>query len=201
MQMHKDRYVSVQRFTFPVYLTKWKLIPGRGPNGFTSSEQNPSINNVTIANSGTYTLTVTNFNNATSSDTVSVSFKPLPIPVADYTTVCPAGTLQLKAGPNGMTSYLWSAPNGFTSPLQNPVPMAYPNPPVNFKLTVVDWNGCEASKIITPTPFQPKATSNSPLCTGDTLRLRGEPNGMASYRWSGPNSFSSTLQSPVYKQC
>ena len=167
-----------------------------GPNGFTSSLQNPSINNVTIANSGTYTLTVTNANNATSSDTVSVSFKPLPVPVADYTTVCPAGTLQLNAGPNGMTSYLWSGPGGFTSKLQNPAPFAYPNPPVNFKLTVVDWNGCEASKTITPAPLQPKATYNSPLCSGDTLRLRGEPNGMASYRWTGPNSFVSTLQSP-----
>ena len=168
-----------------------------GPNGYTSSEQNPAINNVTISNSGTYTLVVTNANNATSSDTVSVSFKPLPIPVPDYTTVCPAGTMQLKAGPNGMTSYLWSGPGGFTSTLQNPPPIPFAKDSVTYKLTVVDWNGCSASKTITPMPFQPKATSNSPLCTGDTLRLRGEPNGMVSYNWSGPNNFKSTLQSPT----
>jgi hypothetical protein len=168
-----------------------------GPNGFTSSEQNPSINNVSIANSGVYKLVVTNSNNASSSDTVSVSFKPIPIPIAEAVTVCPAGTLQLKAGPNGMNSYVWSDQSGSTWNQQNPPAMSYPNPPQTFKLTVVDWNGCEASKTITPVEFQPKATSNSPVCSGDTLRLRGEPNGMVSYRWTGPNGFTSSLQSPT----
>jgi len=167
-----------------------------GPNGFNSTEQNPYIDKVTIANSGTYTLTVTNANNATSSDTVSVSFKPLPIPVAEAVTLCPAGTMQLKAGPNGMTSYTWTSQNGSTWNQQSPPAMPYPDPPQSFKLTVVDWNGCEASETITPVPFQPKATSNSPVCAGDTLRFRGEPNGMASYTWTGPNSFFSNLQSP-----
>ncbi len=179
------------------YPDNMKSYAWSGPNGFTSSEQNPSINNVSIVNSGVYTLIVTNSNNATSSDTVSVSFKPLPIPIAEATTVCPAGTLQLKAGPNGMTSYTWSDQNGSTWNQQNPPAIPYPNPPQTFKLTVVDWNGCEASKTITPVPFQPKATSNSPVCGGDTLRLRGEPNGMASYKWTGPNGFVSNLQSPT----
>ncbi len=168
-----------------------------GPNGYTSSEQNPSISKVTIANSGTYTLIVTNASNATSSDTVSVSFKPLPIPIAEATTICPAGTMQLNALPNGMTSYTWSDQNGaIWSTSQKPPAIPFPNPPQSFKLTIVDWNGCEASKTITPTPFQPKATSNSPVCAGDTLRFRGEPNGMVSYSWTGPNSFASNLQSP-----
>ena len=167
-----------------------------GPNGFTSADQNPSIDHVSIVNAGTYTLTVTNANNATSSDTVNVAFKPLPIPTPSYSTVCPSGNLQLKGGPNGMTSYTWTDQNGSNWLQQNPLPIPFPNPAETFKLTVVDWNGCEASKTITPVPFQPVASSNSPLCTGDTLRLRGEPNGMASYRWTGPNSYVSTLQSP-----
>jgi gliding motility-associated-like protein len=179
------------------YPANMKSYAWSGPNGFSSSEQNPSINKVTTSNAGTYTLTVTNSNNATSTDTVSVSFKALPIPIADYSTVCPAGTMQLKAGPNGMTSYLWTGQNGSTWPQQNPPAMAFPNPAERFTLTVVDWNGCEASKTITPVQFQPRATSNSPICAGDTLRLRGEPNGMVSYRWSGPNGFLSSLQSPT----
>jgi gliding motility-associated-like protein len=178
------------------YPAGMKAYAWAGPNGWTSSDQNPSINNVVIANTGTYKLTVTNFNNATSSDTVSVAFKALPIPIAQAVAICPAGTMQLKANPGGMTSYLWSGPGGFTSALQNPAPMAYPDPPAEFKLTVVDWNGCEASTTITPKVFQPTITSNSPICSGDTLRLRGEPNGMVSYKWSGPNNFNSTLQSP-----
>ncbi|MCE1198251.1 MAG: gliding motility-associated C-terminal domain-containing protein, partial [Marinilabiliales bacterium] len=168
-----------------------------GPNGYTSTEQNPAINNVTLQMTGTYTLTVTDVNNATSSDTVNVAFKPLPIPIAEATTQCPSGNLQLKALPNGMSSYFWSFPSGSTSNLQNPPAMPYPNPEADITLTVVDWNGCQASKTIRPVPFQPTASSNSPVCTGDTLRLRGEPNGMISYLWSGPNNFRSNLQSPA----
>ena len=168
-----------------------------GPGGWTSSDQNPSRNNVTIDMTGTYKLTVTSFNNATSSDTVSVAFKALPIPIAQAVTVCPSGLLQLKASPGGMTSYTWSDENGaIIDTIQNLPPRPYPVNPAKFKLTVVDWNGCEASTTITPKVFQPVITSNSPICSGDTLRLRGEPNGMLSYSWSGPNNFNSTLQSP-----
>ena len=170
-----------------------------GPDGFASTEQNPAINNVTIYKTGVYTLTVTDKNGLSSSDTVSVSFKPLPIPIADTNSpVCPGGTLTLNAGPNGMTSYVWTDPSGATHIGKNfSVPSYNPATPEKFMLTIVDWNGCEASDTITTTTFKPKATSNSPLCTGDTLRLRGDPNGMASYRWSGPNGFSSNLQSPT----
>jgi gliding motility-associated-like protein len=180
------------------YPDKMKSYAWTGPNGYISNEQNPAIFNVTMANAGTYTLTVTNQSGMSSQDTVSVFFKPLPIPVAEYTTVCPAGKLQLNGGPNGMTSYLWTGPNGSTWPQQKPPVMDFPTPAANFTLTVVDWNGCEASKTITPVPFQPKATANGPLCMGDTLRLRGEPNGMLSYTWRNPSGVVfSTLQSPT----
>ena len=54
-----------------------------GPNGFTSNLQNPVINNSTIQNSGTYTVTLNNNPTLTSSTTVNVN--PLPtynVPVA-----------------------------------------------------------------------------------------------------------------------
>ena len=170
-----------------------------GPDGFASTEQNPAINNVTVYKTGVYTLTVTDKNGLSSSDTVSVSFKPLPIPIADTNSpVCPGGTLNLNAGPNGMTSYVWTDPGGAQHVGKSySVPDYNPPAPEKFTLTIVDWNGCEATDTITTTIFRPKASSNSPLCTGDTLRLRGDPNGMASYRWSGPNGFSSNLQSPT----
>ncbi len=52
-----------------------------GPNGFTSSVQNPTITGVTAAAAGTYTLTVTNSSGGTSSATVNVIINPLPAPV------------------------------------------------------------------------------------------------------------------------
>lgn len=42
----------------------------------------------------------------------------------------------------------------------------------------------------------PKASGNDPACTGDTLRLSASDNG-ATYAWTGPNGFASTVQNPV----
>jgi len=80
--------------------------------------------------------------------------------------------------------------------------MAYPIPSdsVRFILTVRDQNNCEASTSVIPVAFSPKATYNTPLCSGDTLKLRGEPSGMASYSWRDPaGALISTLQSPIIK--
>lgn len=60
-----------------------------GPNGFTSTQQNPTISNATAANSGTYNLfiTIDNCNSITSS--VSVVVDPLPVATAGPDqTVC-----------------------------------------------------------------------------------------------------------------
>lgn len=54
----------------------------------------------------------------------------------------------------------------------------------------------------TPSGTPPSATltlsSNSPICTGQTLNLvsNGAPTG-ATYQWSGPNGFSSTVANPT----
>ena len=57
-----------------------------GVNGFTSTDQNPTISNATISNSGTYRITVTNINGCTSTATTSVTVNPivnLPVPQAN----------------------------------------------------------------------------------------------------------------------
>jgi large repetitive protein len=52
-----------------------------GPNSFTSALQNPTINNATTANSGTYTLVIT-LNGCNSSATTGVAVDPLPVVTA-----------------------------------------------------------------------------------------------------------------------
>ena len=53
------------------------------------------------------------------------------------------GVIQLFGGPDGMTAYSWTGPNGFSSGLQNPV---IPNTTLamagNYTLTVTTDNGC-----------------------------------------------------------
>jgi len=63
----------------------------------------------------------------------------------------------------------------------------------NFQYTVTDTNGCVFSDSVIindPTEFVITATTNGPVCEGETLELTGT-NGV-SYDWIGPNGFSST---------
>ncbi|MFN8241262.1 MAG: SprB repeat-containing protein [Bacteroidales bacterium] len=68
-----------------------------------------------------------------------------------------------------------------------------------YVVTVQDAHLCTfvVNVIITQPPLLvATATSNSPVCEGTALNLTGGPAGMASYSWTGPNGFTSTLQSP-----
>ncbi|WP_396159144.1 GEVED domain-containing protein, partial [Flavobacterium sp.] len=50
-----------------------------GPNGFSSSLQNPTITNATVAATGTYTLQITNGNGCTATSTVSATVSAQPL--------------------------------------------------------------------------------------------------------------------------
>jgi hypothetical protein len=67
-------------------------------------------------------------------------------------------------------------------------------------LTVTDANGCAALLNVTiqNALAQITASSNSPVCAGNTLNLSS--GGGVSYSWTGPHSFSSTLQNPSVTQ-
>jgi hypothetical protein len=84
-----------------------------GPNGFTSNLANPSILNVTTANAGNYTLTVTDgYGCGAQSSTVPLVVTPLPAcSISGNNNVCPGSTNTYSA-PLGMTSYSWSVTAG-----------------------------------------------------------------------------------------
>jgi plastocyanin len=91
-----------------------------GPNAFASSLQNPVINSATTANSGNYSVTVSQ-NGCTGSAATSVTVNPIPAaPTAGSNSpVCSGTTLSLTASSTG-TNYSWNGPNSFTSSSQNP---------------------------------------------------------------------------------
>jgi PKD repeat protein len=81
----------------------------------------------------------------TANDSVNVSVNPAPTATASSNSPVEEGaTIELYGGPDGMSSYSWSGPNGFSSPLQNPtIPNATTAMSGTYTLTVTDANGCQ----------------------------------------------------------
>ena len=118
-----------------------------GPNGFTSNVQNPTIANVTAAASGQYVLVVANTSGCQNSASTSVTIYAKPATTATNNgPLCAGSTLNLTGAPDGMTSYAWSGPAGFTSGVQNPV-IANATTAASGVYTLLATNalGCSAS--------------------------------------------------------
>ena len=174
-----------------------------GPNGFTSSLQNPSITNVTTAAAGTYSLTITVAGCTSAAGTVSVTVNATPAaPAASSNSpICAGSTLNLSASNIGGATYSWTGPNGFTSSTQNPsIPGATTAATGTYSVTatVGGCTGNAGTAIVTvnPIPATPSPSSNSPVCTGTALSLSTSAVSGATYSWTGPNGFTSSLQNP-----
>ncbi len=179
-----------------------------GPNGFASPLQNPTISNATAAASGQYTVTAT-VNGCTSSSGTSqqgiVDVIVTPIPSApgagSNSPVCEGDTISLGAGTISGATYSWTGPNGFTSTSQYPEIPNATNANAGTYMVTASVNGCTGSSsstsvTIRATPSAPTASSNSPICEGQTLQLSSTTVPGASYTWSGPNNFVSAQQNP-----
>ena len=169
-----------------------------GPNGFTSSLQNPVITNVSNQNQGSYIVTVTNANGCTSSSSVLLSINSAPLALlSSNSPVCNGGDISFQL--SGGTSYIWQGPNGFVSTLQNPtISNVTSLNSGTYSVTVTGQNSCTTavSTIVNVIgQLNVAASSNSPVCQGDTIKLTA--NGGTSYIWSGPNGFNATSQNPV----
>jgi gliding motility-associated-like protein len=175
-----------------------------GPNGFSSSLQNPFIANTTTAASGTYSVTTT-VNGCTSAavnTAVTINAIPASPIIGSNGPLCENSTLSLTASNISGASYSWNGPNGFSSSLQNP---AITNITAansgNYSVTATA-NGCSSlsasqNVVVNIVPSSPTASSNSPVCSGKSISLNASTISGAAYNWSGPNGFTSNQQNPV----
>ncbi len=179
----------------------WVLSGG----GTITQGQGSSAIMINWTSEGTFSLSVTETLTGTSlcsgvPVTLNIIVDPLPVSTATANTPFAGGDLNLTGGPDGMTSYSWTGPAGFTSTLQNPVITGVTDAAAGvYTLTVTNSAGCSATTTVnvTVTPVDhPSATANTP-CVGGDLILTGGPAGMASYSWTGPDGFTSSEQSPV----
>jgi len=144
------------------------------------------------ASSTSYTVTITDANGCVATGTTTVTVNPIPTVTVNSPTICSGDSATLTAG--GAFTYIWST-GASTMPL-------IVNPTTTTSYTVTGSSlGCTNSAVSTvtvnPIPSAPIAGSNSPVCEGSPLNLTASPIGGATYSWTGPNSFSASIQNPT----
>lgn len=139
-------------------------------------------------------------------NTVGPLYLPDPPPTAvpgivTNSPVCLGSPLNiLSSCATDSVNYYWSGPGGMTMAIQNPViPTANYTDSGLYILTVIK-DSCFAIDsthvIIKPLPIL-SISSNSPVCTGDTLDLFvTSSNGASTYSWNGPEAFYSGYENP-----
>ncbi|NTW31106.1 MAG: collagen-like protein [Bacteroidetes bacterium] len=94
-----------------------------GPNGFTSTQQNPSISNATASASGSYSVTATK-NGCTStpqSTVATVNATPATPTAGNDGPVCVGSILNLTASSISGVTFSWTGPNAYSASVQNPI--------------------------------------------------------------------------------
>ncbi|HEX8270693.1 MAG TPA: gliding motility-associated C-terminal domain-containing protein [Flavobacterium sp.] len=119
-----------------------------GPNGFSSNEQNPSLDNLSSANSGTYTVTATA--NGCDSPAVSIEVVVLELPEVLVESSCVNNVFTVEAistaGFADGTSFSWTGPDNFST-TGNPAIITR-QPAGEYSVTVTTEDGCSISSNI-----------------------------------------------------
>lgn len=170
-----------------------------GPAGFAGNLQNPVINNCNVANSGVYTVVITDATGCTATATTTVTVSNvLTFTIGSNSPVCAGADVIFNAPAPVGAVYSWSGPGGFVSAIQNPViNLATAANAGTYTLNLTDANGCSGTATtqvtVNPPPIA-NANNTGPYCTGDLVQLNA--GGGISYSWTGPNGFVSLVQNP-----
>jgi gliding motility-associated-like protein len=117
---------------------------------------------------------------------VTVTVNPLPNPnISSNSPVCVGESINLGAS-NGTNGYLWSGPNGFSSPAQNPtISPANTSHSGTYSVTVTDGNNCSNTASVVVTVNTNPSVNLGPdttICSGDNLTLDAGA-GFTGYSW------------------
>ncbi|MCS6905399.1 MAG: fibronectin type III domain-containing protein [Bacteroidia bacterium] len=175
-----------------------------GPNNFSATTSSFNLTNVTTKVAGMYSLNLIlgNCTSRTFTTNIVVNTPPRTPVVASNSPICSGEQLNLSISTQVGAFYEWVGPAGFSSTIANPIiPFATTNNAGVYTVTVT-VPGCSSAigttnVIVNSIPSSIAAISNAPICVGTTLNLSVDNIPGATYQWSGPNGFSSSLASPT----
>ncbi len=162
--------------------------------GLSSSTGNSVSANPTTSTTYTIVGTITS-SGCVDSTTVQLNVNPVPVLTSSPDSLCENSSVTLTV--SGAAVYTWTPTTGLSATTGASVTA---NPTASIAYTVVGstLSGCTATTTVPVKVFPlPVALANSggPYCEGDVLVLNSA--GGTSYSWSGPNSFTSAIQSPT----
>ena len=169
-----------------------------GPGGFTSTQQNPTRTNCTMAMAGTYTCTIS-LNGQTNNATTEVVIYPQPTANFNYTSVCKGTPTQFTStsttNPSGQQmTYRWNFGDGGTSSEQNPSHTYAQAGNYNVTLTTTTGGGaCSSQKQQTVPVYAAPIASASALPNvvmyGGTSQLSASAGtaGTFNFHWEPAN--------------
>jgi len=157
---------------------------------------------VTANPSATTIYTVTGASAAGCMNTASatVTVNALPTVSAGSVAICNGASATLSA--SGATTYNWAASTGLSATTGASV-TATPTATTIYTVTGTNASGCSNTATATVTvlaaPVMTSVATGGAICAGNTLSLNSAATGgtgALNYSWSGPNTFSSSVQNP-----
>ena len=148
-----------------------------------------------------YTVTGTNSYGCQSTASVAVTVNLVPVMAVSLgVTICNGTSTVINA--SGAGTYSWTPATGLAASTGSSV-TASPAISTIYTVTGTSVSGCSSTSTINisvnPTPSISSVGTGGVICSGNTLTLNSAAiggTGALSYSWSGPASYSSTIQNP-----
>lgn len=180
-----------------------------GPGAWTSTTstvgQSSTASRVASPTSGGfYTVTVTSaIAGCVNTGTVNVTVNPLPvITLGSNSPVCEGQNINLTSSAVGNAFMAWAKGNVNIGGISGnkTVSAATLADSGYYKVAYMSIPGCiktdSIKVIVKPLPILSGISTNSPICSGNTLTFGLNASPGSTYSWSGPNSFTSVLEDP-----
>ena len=179
-----------------------------GPNGFSSTDQNPIISGASLDDVGYYFLEISNGSCESLKDTTLVEVSSLPdlsLSVDGLTTFCTGGDVSLEVPNLDGYGYQWQRDGGDITGATNATLTA--SATGDFALEYTNGDGCNAfTDVVTvlaaDIPVPGFSTSTTEACVNEAIDFTNstsfDTNFTPTYSWSFGDGGASSVETPQY---